>query len=259
LVDKIMKTHFRKPGPSSDDILFGRHPVLEALKAEPCRVNKLWILRGAMGGPIEDILRLARERRVVFQWVERARLEDMANGENHQGVAARSAAAAYADLEDVLAGGTPSPLVLLDGIEDPHNVGAILRSAAFFGVKAVIIPRWRSAGLSGTVMKVSAGALAKIPLVQVTNVAQTLLDLKARGYWIYGADGVGTSVREAILNDPLALVIGAEGTGLHRLVRERCDVLVGIPGSGGMESLNASCAAAVLMSELLHRKVKPAG
>lgn len=242
-----------------DDFVFGRQPVLELLRAEGgTRVNKLWLLKGAGGGPMEEILKLAKEKRVVFQWVDRDRLTEMVRAANHQGVVARSAPIAYGDLESLLASGTPSPVVILDGIEDPHNVGAILRNAAFFGAAAVVIPRWRSAGLSGTVMKASAGALAKIPLIQVTNTAQTLLELKEKGYWIYGADGAGDLSPSVVLNTPLALVIGGEGDGLHRLVKDRCDVLISIPGSGGMESLNASCASAVLLHEIFRRQEGPA-
>ena len=228
---------------------------MEVLAAEgDCRVNKLWLLKGGKGAGFEELLQLAQSRRVVFQWVERDRLDEMVRSANHQGVVARVSSIGYGSLDDLLSKGTPAPLVLLDGIEDPHNVGAIVRSAAFFGAKAVLVPRWRSAGLSGTVMKASAGALAKVPLVQVTNIAQTLLELKEKGYWIYGADGGGEPAPSAVLNAPLALVIGAEGTGLHRLVRDRCDVLLSVPGSGGMESLNASCAAAVLLHELFRRQ-----
>jgi 23S rRNA (guanosine2251-2'-O)-methyltransferase len=235
-----------------NDFVYGRHPVLELLKAPENRVNKLWLLQG-VGGPLDEIVRLARERGVVFQWVDRRRLNDMARAANHQGVVARVSAFAYGDIEEVLAKGTPSRLVLLDGIEDPHNLGAILRSAVFFGAPAVIVPRWRSAGLSGTVLKASAGALAKVPLVQVANIGQAMLRLKEAGYWIYGADASGPRCDSFAFNDPFAVVIGAEGEGLHRLVKERCDALVSVPG-GGMESLNASCAASVLLYEIFRRR-----
>jgi 23S rRNA (guanosine2251-2'-O)-methyltransferase len=231
--------------------------VLELLRSEGGnRVNKMWLLKGAVGGPMDEIVRQAQDRRIVFQWVERDRLTEMVRSENHQGVVARVSSVAYGSLDDLWATGLPSPLVLLDGIEDPQNLGAILRSAAFFGAGAVVIPRWRTAGLSGTVMKASAGALAKVPLVQVTNIAQTILDIKAKGYWVYGADGAGEPSTSIVLNTPLALVIGAEGEGLHRLVSERCHGLISVPGSGGMESLNASCASAVLLHEIFRRTPK---
>lgn len=246
----------RSARPPADDFVYGRHPVLELLRADNAarRVNKLWLLRGGGGGPVEEILKIARERRVVFQWVDRDRLNQMVRAANHQGVVARVTGTGYASLEDVLKTGNPSGLVLLDGVEDPHNLGAILRSAAFFGAPAVVIPRWRSAGLSGAVLKASAGAAGKVPLAQVTNVGQTLLELKERGYWIYGADGRGEPCDRFSFNDPFALVVGAEGEGLHRLVRERCDALVQVPGTGAMESLNASCAAGVLLYEIFRRR-----
>lgn len=235
--------------------MYGRHPVIELLQAEgDCRVNKLWLLKGAQGPGFEELLRLAQSRRIVFQWVERDRLTQMVRAANHQGVVARVSAFDYGSLEDLWAAGTPAPLVILDGIEDPQNLGAILRSAAFFGAAAVVIPRWRAAGLSGVVLKASAGALAKVPLVQVTNISQSLVEMKGKGYWVYGADGAGKLCGEVSFASPLALVIGAEGRGLHRLVREHCDELVAVPGSGGMASLNASCAASVLLYDLFRRK-----
>jgi 23S rRNA (guanosine2251-2'-O)-methyltransferase len=255
------RPEFRRPEAppaGSQDLVYGRHPVLELLKAEENRVNKLWLLHGA-GGGMDEVVRLARERGVVFQWVDRKRLNEMTRTANHQGVVARVAAFAYADLFEVLDKGTPSGLLLLDGIEDPHNLGAILRNAAFFKAPAVVIPRWRSAGMSGAVLKASAGALQKVPLAQVANIAQAILDLKERNYWVYGADASGGSCESFQFNDPFALVIGAEGQGLHRLVKERCDGLVAVPG-GGMESLNASCASAVLLYESFRRRRnKPGG
>lgn len=237
---------------NAQDLVYGRHPVLELLKAEENRVNKLWLLHSA-GGGMDEVVRLARERGVVFQWVERQRLNEMTRTANHQGVVARVSPFGYADLFDVLGKGTPSGILLLDGIEDPHNLGAILRNAAFFKAPAVVIPRWRTAGMSGAVLKASAGALQKVPLVQVANIGQAILDLKEKSYWVYGADAGGGSCESFQFNDPFALVIGAEGEGLHRLVKERCDGLVAVPG-GGMESLNASCASAVLLYESFRRR-----
>lgn len=242
---------------NSGDFVYGRRPVWEAL--EPGRgltVNKIWILKGATGGQIEDILQSARRQGIVFQWVDRRRLNEMVENANHQGVVARVSSVRYETLEGILSSGSPSPLLLLDGIEDPHNLGAVLRNAVFFGAAAVIVPRWRSAGMSGAVLKSSAGAAHKIPLIQVTNLAQTLLVLKEKNYWVYGADTQGSSCKKTEFTSPFALVIGNEGRGLHRLVKERCDFLVSIPGSGHMESLNASCAAGVLMYEIFTRPPK---
>ncbi|HRY28775.1 MAG TPA: 23S rRNA (guanosine(2251)-2'-O)-methyltransferase RlmB [Elusimicrobiota bacterium] len=240
----------------AEDLVFGRKPVLELLTAGGARsVVKLWLLRGLAGPPVDELVQRAKEKNIVFQWVDRQRLNQLTSGKNHQGVVARVSPFQYADLSDFLgASGAPSGLLLLDGIEDPHNLGAILRSAAFFGAPAVIVPRWRSAGLSGTVAKTAAGALEKVPLIQVSNIAQTIADLKKRNYWVYGADMKGDPCDRTTLNEPYALVIGAEGAGLHRLVRERCDALVSIPGGGGMESLNASCAAGVFLYELFRRR-----
>ncbi|MGQ0645776.1 MAG: 23S rRNA (guanosine(2251)-2'-O)-methyltransferase RlmB [Elusimicrobiota bacterium] len=235
------------------DLIFGRHPVLEALKADECRVNKLWLLRGGAGAPLEEALGLARRKNIVFQWVDRRRLDQMVRSSNHQGLVARAAALAYKSLDEVLAGGASS-LLLLDGIEDPHNLGAILRNAAFFGVSAVVVPRWRSAGLSGVVLKAAAGAAEKVAVAQVANLAQAIVDLKEKNFWVYGADMAGEPCGAASFNNPWALVLGAEGSGLHRLVKERCDALVRVPGSGAMESLNASCAAGVLLYEIFRRK-----
>jgi 23S rRNA (guanosine2251-2'-O)-methyltransferase len=248
-----------RPGPrppaEGADVIFGRHAVFEALKAAQGRsVNKLWLLRGGSGGPFESIVRLAREKNIVFQWVDRRRLDQLANTPHHQGVVARASDLVYAVLEDVLPRATS--LVLLDGIEDTGNLGAIVRNAAFFGVSAVVVPRWRSAGLGGAAFKASAGTLAQVPLVQVSNVAQTILDLKQRNFWVYGADMGGQPCDGFSPARPWALVIGAEDTGLHRLVRERCDALVQVPGSGAVESLNASSAAAVLLYEFSRKKTK---
>jgi 23S rRNA (guanosine2251-2'-O)-methyltransferase len=241
-------------GEDSGDLVFGRHPVLEVLRNSGEKtVNKLWLLRGPAGGPLDEIVRLAKERHIVFQWVDRQRLNEMVRSAQHQGVVARVAGMGYKSMEDVLSLGTPSPILLLDGVEDPHNVGAIVRNAAFFGATAVVIPRWRSAGLSGAVLKASAGTLVKVPLVQVTNIGQTALSLKEKGYWIYGADAAGEPCDRFSFNHPFAIVIGAEGQGLHRLVRERCDALVAIPGTGAAESLNASVAAGVLLFEIFRR------
>lgn len=230
------------------DLVFGRHPVVAALKAG--QVNKLWILRGPGGPAINELVQLARELRVVFQWVDRRRMAALAPGAVHQGVVARTSSYSYKTLDDLWALGRPDPILVLDGITDPHNLGAILRNAAFFGAGGVIVPRWRSAGLTGAAAKAAAGTLGLVPVVQVANTAQTLLELKEKGYWVYGADAGGVPCQKSPATRPTALVIGAEGEGLHRLVRERCDHILAIPGAGGVASLNASCAAAVLLYEL---------
>lgn len=231
------------------DLVWGRHPVAAALAGG--RVTKLYLLRH--GRDLDDLLRAAREARVLFQWVDRGRLDGMVPGNVHQGVVARVSGHRYHSLDDLWRSGTPSPLILLDGITDPHNLGAILRNAAFFSAQGVVIPRWRSAGLTGVVEKAAAGAMGVVPLVQVTNIAQTILELKEKGYWVYGADATGTASPVFDFAAPTALVIGAEGAGLHRLVRERCDALIGVPGTARVPSLNAACASAVLLYEFYRR------
>jgi len=242
------------------DIVFGRHPVVSAL--EEGRVLKLWLLQGAGGTAVAEIIRLSKEKRVVFQWVDRRRLDQMAPGVVHQGVVGRVSVHRYQTLDDLFDRGDPSPLLVLDGITDPHNLGAIIRNAAFFGAGAVLIPRWRAAGLSSVVDKASAGTVGLVPVVQVSNTANTLLELKERGYWIYGADAGGGLASRCSFSTPFALVIGAEGAGLHRLVRERCHDLVAIPGllrpplaTTEKFGLNASCACAALLYEIVRRGV----
>ena len=240
-----------KDAESESDLVFGRHPVAAALKEG--RVNKLWLLRGPGGSAVDELVRLAKEQRVVFQWVDRQRLAGLAPGSVHQGAVARVSAHTYQTLDDLWALGRPAPLLVLDGITDPHNLGAILRNAAFFGTGGVILPRWRAAGITGVVAKAAAGTLGMVPVVQVANTAHTLIELKEKGYWVYGAAGEGDPCDRMDLTAPVALVIGAEGEGLHRLVRERCDHLIAVPGAGKTSSLNASCATAALLYELFRR------
>lgn len=239
----------RREEDGTGDNVWGRHAVIAALREG--RANKLWLQRGA--AVADEVLPLAREHRVVFQWVDRARLSALAPGQTHQGVVARVSPHRLMSLDELWAKGTPPLLLVLDGITDPHNLGAIVRSAAFFGAGGVLIPRWRSAGVTGVTAKAAAGALDVVPLVQVSNTAQALLDLKEKGYWVYGADAAGAAAASVDFARPLALVIGAEGEGLHRLVRERCDALVGLPGAGGVPSLNASCAAAAFLYDFFRR------
>lgn len=233
------------------DLVFGRHPVIAALKEG--RANKLWLLRGPGGSAVDEMVRLAKNQRVVFQWVDRRRMAGLAPGAVHQGAVARVSGYTYQTLDDLWALGRPAPLLVLDGITDPHNLGAILRTAAFFGTGGVILPRWRAAGITGVVAKAAAGTVGLVPVVQVANTAQTLMELKEKGYWVYGATGEGDPCDRLDLAGPIALVIGAEGEGLHRLVQDRCDRLIGVPGAGKTSSLNASCATAALLYEFFRR------
>jgi 23S rRNA (guanosine2251-2'-O)-methyltransferase len=239
----------------NDDIIYGRWPVLEALRAG--QVGKVFVARGTRGENIEDILTLARDKRIPFHMVDRFQLERMFDGDVvHQGVAAQVAPMSFVELDGVVAralqykGSGPAAL-LLDGITDPHNVGSILRSAAFFGVPAVVIPKWRAAGITQTVVRASAGAARLIPIAQVSNLANALEAFKKAGVWIVGADMDGENAKTADLPRPFALVMGSEGEGLHQLIKKRCDVIVKIAktGGAGIDSLNVGVAAGVLIHQ----------
>ncbi|WP_276358168.1 23S rRNA (guanosine(2251)-2'-O)-methyltransferase RlmB [Cohnella caldifontis] len=246
-----------------ESYLAGKHPVLEALKAgRP--LNKIWVSEQVQRGQIAPILEAAKARGVVVQQADKRKLDQMAQGLPHQGVVAQAAAASYADVEEILAlaaekGESPF-LVLLDEVEDPHNLGSVLRTAECTGVHGVIVPKRRSAGLTAVVAKTSAGAVEYVPVARVPNLAQTIDKLKEAGVWIAGAAGeAGTEVYRANLTGPLAIVIGNEGRGLSRLVRERCDFLVSLPMFGKINSLNASVAAGVILYEAVRQRRAGAG
>lgn len=240
-----------------DDIIAGRNPVLEALRAQR-PINKIMIAEGALSGPLLQIYSAAKEKNIPVQKVERQRLDKMTPDSAHQGVIAFAAAKEYVALEDILAGVGPREqpfLILLDEINDPHNLGAILRTADAAGAHGVVIPRRRSAPLTPTVAKSSAGAIEYVPVARVANLPQTIEALKKQGLWIAGADPEGQELYwDAPLEGPVALVIGGEDKGLGRLVKERCDLLVRLPMSGRVNSLNASVAAALLAYEVLRQR-----
>ncbi|HHT89819.1 MAG: 23S rRNA (guanosine(2251)-2'-O)-methyltransferase RlmB [Bacillota bacterium] len=237
--------------------VYGRQPVLEAFRSGK-EINRLLIARGQRQGSIRAILALAKEQGVVVQEVERTVLDSLTENANHQGVLAQIAATVYLELEDLLAKPrNPSwaPfLVLLDGIQDPHNLGSIIRSSEAMGVDGVIIPKRRAVAVTETVMKSSAGAANYVPICRVGNLAVTIETLKEAGYWIIGADMAGDSCFAQDLAGPIALVIGGEGSGLSRLVKEKCDLLSSVPMRGQVNSLNASVAAAVLMFEVVRQR-----
>ena len=239
--------------------IFGRNPVLEALKAGTT-INKLIVAKGEQKGSIQEILRLAKEQRVQVQLVERNKLDKMFAGQNHQGVAAQIATADYVDWQDMLQAakdkGEDVLLVILDELEDPHNLGAILRSVDAVGAHGVIIPKRRSAGLTAIVAKTSAGAVSYVPVARVPNLTALLKELKEAGIWIFGtaADG-NTTLYDADLKGPAAIVIGSEGNGMGRLVSEQCDFKVSIPMKGKLNSLNASAAAAILLYEAVRQRL----
>lgn len=236
----------------------GRNPVMEALRADR-PLNKLLVARGAGEGSIRAILGLAREKGVLVQEVERTRLDAMAEGRVHQGVIALAAPRRYAEPEEILAlarerGEDPFVLVL-DGLEDPHNIGSLLRTAECVGAHGAILPERRAAPITPAAVKASAGAAEHLPVARVTNLVQTLEWLKEQGLWIAGTDAEGPQLyTESNLTGPLALVIGSEGKGMGRLVREHCDLLVRLPLRGRITSLNASVAGGVLMYEVLRQR-----
>jgi len=250
------------PGPA-DATLLGRRAVLEALRAgQP--VSRVLVARTTdLRGALRELVQEARARRVVVQIVDRRRLDTLARGVAHQGVAALVAVVAPITVEDLLVSikdrGEAAFLVVLDGVEDPHNLGAIIRTADAAGAHGVIIPRRRAAGLSPAVARASAGAVAHLPVAQVGNLVAALERLKADGVWVVGADPEGAERYDTVgLAPPVALVVGGEGHGLHRLVRERCDRVVRIPLRGRVASLNVSVAAALLLYEVARRLGAPA-
>jgi len=230
--------------------------VKEALRSGP--VAKILVARGVQGDNVDDILSLAKEKKVQFIWVDRKKLDLLTSRGNHQGVAAYIAPLGYVDYRDLITKAVAAPLpgislIFLDGIQDPHNLGSIIRSAVYFGVQGVVIPKWRSASLTGAVMRSSAGAAGYIGIAQVSNLATILESAKDKGLWLIGADMEGNDVKKADIPKPCALVLGAEGMGLHRLVREKCDYLVGVKGfakQSGVDSLNVGVATGILLHQL---------
>ncbi|MGZ7445881.1 23S rRNA (guanosine(2251)-2'-O)-methyltransferase RlmB [Paenibacillus sp. TH7-28] len=238
----------------------GKHSLLEALNAGRT-INKIWVAEGAQKHLTQPILAEAKNRGIVVQFVDKRKLDQMVPGLQHQGVVAQVAPYAYAEVDDLLTAagerGEAPFLLILDEIEDPHNLGSILRTAECTGVHGVIIPKRRSAAVTATVSKTSAGAVEYVPVARVTNLVQTMEQLKQAGIWIVGTD---VNAREdmyqggGVLNGPVAVVIGNENKGMGRLVRETCDVLLKLPMNGRLNSLNASVAAGVMMYEVLRRR-----
>ena len=233
------------------NLIIGRNPVTEAIKSGRT-IDKILMQKDSEGS-VRKIAAMAREEGLQLQYVDKIVLDKLAPGRPHQGVAAFAAAHDYCDVEDILAAaeekGEPPLIVLLDGLEDPHNLGAILRSADGAGAHGVIIPARRSVSLTETVAKASAGAIEYVPVAKVSNLAAAIDDLKAQGIWIAAVDMDGESYSSARLDGPLAIVIGSEGKGVSRLVKEKCDFVVSIPMKGRVNSLNASNAAAVILYE----------
>jgi 23S rRNA (guanosine2251-2'-O)-methyltransferase len=225
----------------------GIHPVREALRAAR-PLERVLIVRGASSPRLQEIIELCRERSIPVRFEPREQLDRAAGGSHHQGVVALGSAEKYLTLEATIA--TRGLHVVLDGVEDPHNLGAIVRTAHAAGAACVVIPDRRAAGLTDTVARSAAGALAYVPVVKVTNINRAIDDLKEAGYWIYGLDQRGNQDYDRVdFTAPSAIVLGAEGHGLHEHVRKRCDFLVRIPLSGGVASLNVSVAAGVVLFE----------
>lgn len=236
----------------------GRNAVLEAYRSgKP--MDKLFVLDGCKDGPVQTIVREARKHDTVIQYVAKERLDQLSETGKHQGVIAFAAAYEYAQVEDMLEAarqkGEPPFLFLLDGIEDPHNLGAIIRTANLAGAHGVIIPKHRAAGLTATVARTSAGALNYTPVAKVTNLTNTMEDLKKQGVWFVCADMGGETMYRLDLKGPIGLVIGNEGSGVSRLVRENCDMIASIPMYGDIDSLNASVAAGVLAYEIVRQRM----
>lgn len=242
----------------NEALIEGRNPVTEALRAGK-EIDKLYIQDGLSDGAIMTIKREAKKRGVYIKYADKNRLDEMSETGHHQGVIAYAAAFKYAEMDDLFekaakAGEEPF-FILLDGIEDPHNLGAIIRTANLAGAHGVIIPKNRAVGLTGTVMRASAGALNYTPVVRVTNLVNTIEELKKRGMWFVCADMEGTLMYELNLKGSIGLVIGNEGSGAGRLVKEKCDMLAGIPMKGDIDSLNASVAAGVLSYEIVRQRM----
>ncbi|WP_099364805.1 23S rRNA (guanosine(2251)-2'-O)-methyltransferase RlmB [Fredinandcohnia onubensis] len=245
----------------ASDYIIGKNPVIEALKSER-DINKIWIAEGSNRGQMNQITSLAKEGNVMVQFVPKKKIDQMVEG-NHQGVVAQVAAYEYAEVDDILAAAekrNEAPfIILLDELEDPHNLGSILRTADAVGAHGVIIPKRRAVGLTATVAKASTGAIEYIPVARVTNLARTIDELKDRGVWIVGTDAKGKEdYRNVDGKMSIGLVIGSEGRGMGRLVKEKCDFLLHLPMQGKVTSLNASVAASLLMYEV-YRKRNPLG
>ena len=236
----------------------GRNAVMEAFRSGKT-IDKLFVLKNCQDGPVNSILREARKHDVIVSFVAKERLDQMSKTGKHQGVIAYAAAYEYSEVEDMLKlaeeRGEDPFLILLDNIEDPHNLGAIIRTAEAAGAHGVVIPKRRSASLTLTVGKTSAGAASWLPVARVPNLASAMETLKKNGVWIYGTDAAGTSYTDADFTGGTAFVIGSEGFGMSRLVSEKCDAMLSLPMRGKVNSLNASVAAGIFMYEAVRQRL----
>lgn len=246
------------PEAEADGLIEGRNAVIEALRAGTA-IDKIYLARGETDAALGHIASTARGKGIVVTECDRRKLDAMSRTRAHQGVIAMSAVREYATVDDILNAarekGEPPLVVVCDELSDPHNLGAVIRTAECAGAHGVVIPKRRSAGLTAIVGKTSAGAVSYLPVARVPNLPALLRELKDAGLWIFGADAAGgTSLYEADLKGPAAVVIGSEGSGMGRLVREQCDFLVSIPMKGNINSLNASAAAAVVLYEAVRQR-----
>lgn len=242
----------------TEEFIMGRNSVIEALNSGR-EINKIFIAKGPRQGSLRQLVGLARSKGLVVQEVDTAKLDNITDGKRHQGVVATVSPVAYVQVEDIIARAqikNEQPfMVLLDELEDPHNVGAILRTADAAGVHGVLLPKRRSCPISATVAKTSAGAVEYVPIARIGNVAQTIDRMKKQGLWIVGADMDGTkNYYEADLSGPIVIAVGSEGQGLGRLTKEHCDLLVRIPMLGTITSLNASVACSLLLYEVMRQR-----
>ena len=240
-------------------IIEGRNAVLEAFRAGKT-IDRLFVLNGCKDGPVQTIMREAKKHKdTVVNFVKKERLDQLSETGKHQGVIAYAASYEYAEVDDILAKAAAKNedpfVIILDGIEDPHNLGAIIRTANLAGAHGVIIPKHRAVGLTATVAKASAGALNYTPVAKVTNIVKTIEELKDKGLWFACADMGGTEMYKLNLKGPIGLVIGNEGSGVSRLVKENCDMIASIPMKGDIDSLNASVAAGVLAFEVVRQRL----
>lgn len=237
----------------------GRNAVLEAFRSGKT-IDKLFVLDGCQDGPVRSITREARKTDAIIKFVDKEQLDRLSTTGHHQGVIAQAAAYDYAEVSDILDAarekGEPPFIFVLDEIEDPHNLGAIIRTANLAGAHGVIIPKRRAVGLTATVAKTSAGAINYTPVAKVTNISKTIEELKNEGVWFVCADMGGTTMYDLDLKGPIGLVIGNEGSGVSRLVKEKCDFVASIPMKGNIDSLNASVAAGVLAYEIVRQRLQ---
>ncbi len=237
--------------------IFGRNPVKEAYRAGKT-IDKLFLLKGEFDPTLNTIRTLAKEARTVVSYVDRAMLDKLSNGGNHQGVVAAVTDFSYCEVQDIInsarAKGEPLLIVLLDSITDPHNLGAIIRSAECFGAHGIVIPKHRSVSVNDTVVKVACGATEYMPIAKVTNINDVIRELKEQNIWVYATDFDGKAPKSVNLSGDIAIVIGSEGEGIHRLTKQLCDDTLTIPQYGKVNSLNASVAAGIVLYEAVRQR-----